>query len=133
MDTTGKSIFQIIATKYPDSKPGSITPAEFFETFGFLLEWILAQCNSGSVDDSAKALQFEILTPLNLSNDTQRLVFEAISIDRQCGQIEGFLSGLDLHSYLNCLPYTYGRPCLQIVIIEGIINLKITLSRMYIG
>ena len=131
MSASIKSIFQIIEDKYPTRKPGPITPEEFFSTFNRLILWIINKCES--IDFSSLGIETEVIIQVELNHDDeiQRLLAEALSIERFRGLMEGYLYGKTFNGATNIRPHAYGWPFLAVPITNELLkSFSIKLTRL---
>ncbi|MDQ5912296.1 MAG: hypothetical protein QG568_511 [Patescibacteria group bacterium] len=103
-----KSIFQIVVDKYPTRKPGPITPGEFFGTFGNLITWIIEKCNGIDFAKLGTKPKVTFRVKLDHTDETERLLAEAISIDRLRALMEGYFYQETFNGAKDINPNAYG-------------------------
>jgi len=126
-----RSIFQIIEDECKTRKPGPITPGEFFGAFNHLILWIINKCESIDFSSLGTKPQVVIEVKLDHGNEIQRLLAEALSIERFRGLMEGYLYGKTFNGTTNIRPYAYGWPFLSVPITDELLrSFEITLTRL---
>lgn len=128
---TLKSIFQIIEGKYPTREPGPITPDEFFGAFNHLVLWIIDKCDRIDFNSLGTKPKVVIQIKLNHSDETERHLAEALSVERFRGLMEGHLFRETIYGTTNIHPHAYGWPFLAVPITDELLtSFSITLTRL---